>query len=136
MLLLQLESSAEQLLSHTFLTCRSTLSRVCKRWRALCLSAPELWESVWLTAPGIAGSSNDRSRQQWLEGKLWLLQVRCGECSVGVGPGQMDGFAHVRPGSSCRQRHATPCVPLPLPHSVWASACVTCASMMIATPKA
>ena len=54
--------------------CRSLLSRVCQRWRALCFSSPDLWESLTLTAPygRIAGE-----RSQWLAGKLWLLQVRC-----------------------------------------------------------
>jgi len=61
-------------LAGLLLACRKALSQVCQRWRDLCFSAPELWQTVQLRAPSNEPSPDER--QQWLDGKLWLLQVR------------------------------------------------------------
>lgn len=71
-----LRAAKQLLICLHLLACRSTLLDVCQRWRRLCFSAPELWETLSLEAPSLEATT-DR-RQQWLQGELWLLQVRCG----------------------------------------------------------
>ncbi len=61
--------------------CRRDLSCVSQRWRFLCFNAQELWEAVSLEAPRFEMVPG--RRQRWLEGKLWLLQVRRVKWSVG-----------------------------------------------------
>ncbi|KAI7838209.1 hypothetical protein COHA_008003 [Chlorella ohadii] len=47
----------------------SFLSGVCRRWRRLCFSTPELWDTVSLEAP-----RPGQYRQRWLDGNLRVLQ--------------------------------------------------------------